>query len=142
MAHNRKLAILDFDDTLFLTFDCVRAATNELIGRDDLDREGVRALDKQLKNQIYDLAYTKYRYLGRPNLAMFKYLKANKKDYEVIVMTANVKFLNAKLRSQILTRIRKLGIMVSGFAVRTTGRRRTRSGSYPPSRSWQRTTAP
>jgi hypothetical protein len=113
-----NLVVLDFDDTLFLTFDCISAAVKEITGRSDLNKEQVRALAKPLKSQIYRLAYSKYRDLQRPNMALFEYLKANRAGSTFIVMTANLSFSEPEVLRSTMEIIRKLGLDVKRFETR------------------------
>jgi FMN phosphatase YigB (HAD superfamily) len=81
-----KLAIVDFDDTLFFTSEsCIRMACTEKFGAGMTTKE-IRNLGKKEKGDVYNLAFTKYKDYSIPNEKLIERLSSH--DGDIMVLTA------------------------------------------------------
>lgn len=103
-----KIIVVDFDDTLFFTNECSRAACMEVLGK-PLPKALVRKLKpRSLKHKVYDLAVSKYGHLARPNTKLIRILsKSDRAD--VVVLTARL----ARARRHTMMLLNKHGVRYS-----------------------------
>jgi hypothetical protein len=112
MARNGKIALVDFDNTLFFTDKPAMLATMELFGK-ALGRDTVKNMDRGVKRQIYELAYSKYKWHSTPHSFLIRRLKS-KKGSKIVIMTAR----SVSLRSHTLDLIRKHGVRYDRLMLR------------------------
>jgi len=109
-----KILLVDYDNTLFDTNECVKASAKELWGL-DVDGEEVRKIKKEGKSAIYSLAYTKYSHLAKPNYAMINYVKDMVSEGNIVfVLTAR----HCSVRPYVDFSLLSHGIIVSGIICR------------------------
>jgi hypothetical protein len=112
VARNGKVALVDFDNTLFFTGKPTRLATIEMFGK-ALGRDTVRNMDRDVKRQIYELAHSKYKWHSTPHSFLIRRLKL-KKGSKIVIMTAR----SVSLRSHTLDLIRKHGVRYDRLMLR------------------------
>jgi len=109
-----KILLVDYDNTLFDTNECVKASAKELWGL-DVDGEEVRKIKKEGKSAIYSLAYTKYSHLAKPNYTMINYVKDKVSEGNIVfVLTAR----HCSVRPYVDFSLLSHGIIVSGIICR------------------------
>lgn len=86
MAEPKELLLVDLDDTLFFTDECVRLASMEVTGR-GLGKEEVRGLPDEVKDRVYGIAQSKYADRSRLNGRMAELLARNEGS-DVVILTA------------------------------------------------------
>lgn len=83
-----KIALVDFDDTVFFTKYTVEEAARIILKR-DLTKEEIRRLPKEVKGKIYEYAFKKLKHKSKPNNELIEFLKKLKKEgYKIIILTA------------------------------------------------------
>ena len=109
-----KILLVDYDNTLFDTNECIKASAKEILGF-EVDEEELRKMKKEGKSVIYSLAYTKYSHLAKPNYAMINYIKNKAKEGNIIfVLTAR----HCSVRPYVDFSLLSYGIIVSGIICR------------------------
>lgn len=110
-----KILLVDYDNTLFDTNECVKASAKELWGLDVVDGEEIRKIKKEGKSAIYSLAYTKYSHLAKPNYTMINYVKDMVSEGNIVfVLTAR----HCSVRPYVDFSLLSHGIIVSGIICR------------------------
>ena len=88
MKTKLSAVVSDFDDTLFLINDCIRAASLEILGK-QMDLEEVKKKDKETKRKVYYLAHDKYWDKAVPNTAVINYINTMQSSgYDIIILSA------------------------------------------------------
>ncbi|QIW24729.1 hypothetical protein EWF20_11690 [Sulfolobus sp. S-194] len=109
-----KILLVDYDNTLFNTNECVKASTKELWGI-EADSEEIRKIKREGKSAVYSLAYTKYSHLAKPNLNMINYIKDRIKEGDLVfVLTAR----HCSVRPYADFSLLSHGVIVSGIICR------------------------
>ncbi|BFI76683.1 hypothetical protein [Sulfurisphaera ohwakuensis] len=109
-----KILLVDYDNTLFNTNECVKASAKELWGI-EADSEEIRKIKREGKSAVYSLAYTKYSHLAKPNLKMINYIKDRIKEGDLVfVLTAR----HCSVRPYADFSLLSHGVIVSGIICR------------------------
>ncbi|BFH72288.1 hypothetical protein SJAV_02320 [Sulfurisphaera javensis] len=109
-----KILLVDYDNTLFNTNDCVKASAKELWGI-EIDGEELRKIKREGKSAVYSLAYTKYSHLAKPNVKMIDYIKKRISEGDIVfVLTAR----HCSVRPYADFSLLSHGIIVSGIICR------------------------
>jgi len=109
-----KILLVDYDNTLFNTNECVKASAKELWGI-EADSEEIRKIKREGKSAVYSLAYTKYSHLAKPNLKMINYIKDRIKEGDLVfVLTAR----HCSARPYADFSLLSHGVIVSGIICR------------------------
>jgi len=109
-----KILLVDYDNTLFDTSECIKASAKELWGL-DLDEKEIRKMKREGKSAIYSLAYTKYSHLAKPNLTMINYIKNKVSEGNLVfVLTAR----HCSVRPYVDFSLLSYGVIVSGIICR------------------------
>ncbi len=113
MRRNRKLIVVDFDNTLFFTNRASFLASKELLSR-GLTHAGIHRLPEGIRRRIYHLAATKYGRHSILNKALRRRL-ARARDAEIMILTARHNSSDAHTKMLLV----KHGLNISKFRSRS-----------------------
>ena len=86
-----KLAVIDLDQTIFFTDNCILKACNMVLG-EKLTREEIRKCPREIKSLIYDLACTEFINYAKANRTTIKRINSLKKaGYKIVILTGRNK---------------------------------------------------
>jgi len=82
------LIVSDFDGTLFFVDESLKKASLELVGK-EMPYVEARKLEKNLRNDVYNLAYSKYKNHLIPNNELIDFFRKEKeRGAEIFILTA------------------------------------------------------
>lgn len=87
IQREQKLAVVDFDGTLFNSDECIRLAGIKLLGKPVPDEE-YDGYPRALQRKIVEVAFTEFRDAATPNAAVIADVRARKLEgYRVVILT-------------------------------------------------------
>lgn len=121
-----KILLVDYDNTLFNTNECVKASAKELWGI-DINGEDIRKIKREGKSAVYSLAYTKYSHLAKPKVKVIEYVKKRIAEGDIVfVLTAR----HCSVRPYADFSLLSHGIIVSGIICRNDEEMRMRDEEW------------
>lgn len=86
-SKRQSLLVVDFDNTLFFTDECVRRSAKDVMDK-YISMAKVRKLDKATKRKILYRAFSVYWQYATPNESLLKLLKSRQARSKIIILTA------------------------------------------------------